>query len=278
MSLEFTKMQSLGNDFVVLDGVSRSIEISPSIARRIADRHFGVGCDQILLVEPDSTADFKFRIFNQDGSEVEQCGNGARCFAQFVRQKGLTDKDDISVQTVNARMLLTVRPDQSVRVEMGIPQFDPTKIPFEASGSADVYTLSLDELEVEISAVGIGNPHSVMQVEDIDSIPVEILGPQIEGHRRFPQRVNAGFMQIVSSQHIRLRVYERGVGETLGCGSGACAAVAAGIARGLLSRSVRVSLPGGDAMVDWQGKNHPIFLSGPAHTIFSGEIDLDNLH
>lgn len=278
MHLYFTKMQSLGNDFVVLDGVSRPVEISPSIARKIADRHFGIGCDQILLVEPGAETDFRFRIFNQDGSEVEQCGNGARCFAQFVRHKGLTEKDEITVQTSNARMVLTVRPDQSICVEMGVPEFEPERIPFDAPRMADVYSLSLGDADIEISAVAIGNPHSVLLVADVDSAPVARWGQIIESHDRFPQRVNAGFMQIISPGHIRLRVYERGVGETLGCGSGACAAVVVGIARGLLHSSVRVSLPGGDAMVDWQGKDQPVYLSGPAHTIFSGEIDLENLH
>ncbi len=271
-------MQSLGNDFVMLDGVTEKLQISPSVARQLADRHFGVGCDQIILAEAGTDTDFLFRIFNRDGGEVEQCGNGARCFAHFVRQKGLVNKDNISVQTINARMELNIQQDGSVTVKMGIPEFEPDKIPFEANQVADAYPLNLGSNKVNICALAIGNPHAVMLVENVDTAPVESLGAEIESHTRFPARVNAGFMQIVSPSHVRLRVYERGVGETLGCGSGACAAVAAGICLGSLDSKVNVSLPGGDATVEWDGPGAPIFLSGPVQTVYSGVIDITQTH
>lgn len=277
MRLDFTKMQSLGNDFVVLDGVSSRITISNELARHLADRHFGIGCDQILLAESSSEADFRFRIFNQDGSEVAQCGNGARCFARFLRQRGLTEEDRIIVQTLNRRMTLDILPNDEVRVEIGVPEFVPGKIPFNAGAEATEYAIRAGEDTVSISAVAVGNPHAVLVVEDVDSAPVERLGMELECHQDFPQRVNVGFMQVVSPHHIRLRVFERGVGETLGCGSGACAAAVIGIRRDLLQSPVRVSLPGGDAMVEWGGDNHPIYLSGPAHSVFTGEIELPAL-
>jgi diaminopimelate epimerase len=276
MHLDFTKMQSLGNDFVVLDGVSRELQISPDVARKLADRHFGVGCDQVLLAEPGTNTDFRFRIFNHDGSEVEQCGNGARCMARFLHLKGLTKKIEISVQTMNARMVLRIRENGEVTVEMGVPEFEPLNIPFEAERRSDVYTLTLDTQTIEIAALAIGNPHAVTEVADIKKADVAELGPKIENHPRFPARVNAGFMQILSPEHIRLRVHERGAGETLGCGSGACAAVVAGIMTGRLDQSVEVSLPGGSARVNWTGPGNPVYLSGPAETVFSGEIDLSD--
>lgn len=274
MRLNFTKMQSLGNDFVVLDGVSQQLNLSSEIARKLADRHFGVGCDQILLAEPGESTDFRFRIFNQDGSEVEQCGNGARCMARFLRQRGLSDKNEISVQTLKSQMMLRINDDGDVSVEMGVPEFEPSKIPFDAPKKALCYSLQLEAKKVDITALAIGNPHAVLVVEDLESAGVDIIGPEIENHPRFPERVNAGFMQIVSPRYIRLRVYERGVGETLGCGSGACAAVVAGIENGKLEHQVEVSLPGGNASVEWAGIGRPVFLRGPAHTVFSGEITL----
>ncbi|MGI9316321.1 MAG: diaminopimelate epimerase [bacterium] len=276
MRFDFTKMQSLGNDFVVLDGVSQELIVSPEVARKLADRHFGVGCDQILLAEPDETADFRFRIFNQDGSEVEQCGNGARCMAWFLRQKGLSDKAEISVQTLNSQMLLRIREDGDVTVEMGVPEFEPSQIPFDAAERAKRYGLTLNRHTVDIAAVAIGNPHAVIEVENVDTAEVATLGPEVENHQRFPARVNAGFMQVMSPRHIRLRVHERGVGETLGCGSGACAAVVIGIESGKLEHIVKVTLPGGDAMVEWAGPGRPVYLSGPAQTVFSGQISLYN--
>lgn len=275
MRVDFTKMQSLGNDFVVLDGVSKSMSISPEIARQLADRHYGVGCDQVLLAEPGETADFRFRIFNQDGSEVEQCGNGARCMAWFLRQQGLSDKSQISVQTLKSQMMLTINDDGDVTVEMGVPEFEPSKIPFEATEKLPKYSLTLPARKVDIAALAIGNPHAVIEVESVKRADVPLLGPQIENHPRFPERVNAGFMQVFSPLHIGLRVYERGVGETLGCGSGACAAVVAGIEMGKLESTVKVDLPGGSAAVNWAGPGKPVYLSGPAHTVFSGEISLN---
>lgn len=276
MRLDFTKMQSLGNDFVVLDGVSQQLKLSSEIARKLADRHFGVGCDQILLAEPGESTDFRFRIFNKDGSEVEQCGNGARCMAWFLRQRGLSDKNEISVQTLKSQMVLRIEDDGDVTVEMGVPEFEPSKIPFDAAIKDLYYSLQLEAIEVDIAALAIGNPHAVLEVDDIAKARVDIIGPEIESHPRFPERVNAGFMQIVSPRHIRLRVYERGVGETLGCGSGACAAVVAGIENGKLGHQVKVSLPGGNASVEWAGAGRPVYLRGPAHTVFSGEITLCN--
>ena len=267
-------MQSLGNDFVVIDGVSRGVEMTESLARRLGDRHFGVGCDQILVAEADDEVDFRFRIFNQDGSEVEQCGNGARCFARFLRESGLTDKGEIDVRTINTRMRLDLLDNGDVRVNMGLPVFEPARIPLIAPKQCDRYTLSIDSSEHEISALSMGNPHSVMVVDDVDTWPVVDMGARIESHPDFPNRVNAGFMQVISREHIRLRVFERGVGETLGCGSGACAAVVAGITLGLLDSRVRVSLPGGEAVVEWQGDDTPVFLAGPAHNVFWGKIDI----
>ena len=277
MRVDFTKMQSLGNDFVVLDGVSQRLEISPEVARKLADRHYGVGCDQVLVAEPGEFADFRFRIFNQDGSEVEQCGNGARCMAWFLRQRGLSDKSQISVQTLKSRMMLTINENGDVTVEMGVPEFDPFKIPFQAKEKSLNYPLKLPSRTVNIAALAIGNPHAVVEVDSVERAQVELLGPQIESHPRFPERVNAGFMEIFSPQHIGLRVYERGVGETLGCGSGACAAVAAGIGAGKLDAIVKVDLPGGSATVNWAGPGQPVYLSGPAHTVFSGEISLSEI-
>ena len=277
MGVDFTKMQSLGNDFVMLDGVSRPLELTSEFIRQIADRHFGIGCDQILIAEPGISTDFRYRIFNQDGSEVEQCGNGARCFAQYVRQLGLTDKSHISVETINAKMTLNVEENGHVTVKMGVPEFTPSQIPFIADTLSANYTLeldsNLDQKKIHIYALAIGNPHAVTVVEDVDVAAVENIGPAIERHPRFPARVNAGFMQIVSPNHIRLRVYERGVGETLGCGSGACAAVAAGFANGLLEEKVTVQLPGGEAEVRWQGPGESIYLTGSAHTVFTGTFN-----
>ena len=285
MRYEFTKMQSLGNDFIVLDGVSTPLRIDSDIAKRLADRHFGVGCDQVLLVQPptageDGTesadaAEFIFRIFNHDGGEVGQCGNGARCLARFLYDGELAKNKVIRVRTCQSAMTLHINPDDSVTVQMGVPEFDPEKIPFLARRAEPTYTLDLDGVEAVVSVLAVGNPHAVQQVRDIEAAPVGARGRLIENHPRFPARVNAGFMQIVSTDHILLRVYERGVGETLGCGSGACAAVAAGITLGVLDHRVKVSLPGGDAEVTWRGRGHPIFLQGSAHTVFRGTIELE---
>ena len=276
MRIEFSKMQGLGNDFVVLDGVRQSLALTPEQLRFLGDRHFGVGCDQILLVEKSSRpdVDFRYRIFNADGGEVEQCGNGARCFVRFVHEQGLTEKREIRVETMKGVISPRLAEDGNVTVDMGVPEFVPAKIPFVSESSDLVQTLELDSAVVEITAVSMGNPHAVQVVVDVDFAPVAVQGPQIESHPRFPQRVNAGFMQITDRHSIRLRVFERGAGETLACGTGACAAVVAGIARGLLDSPVRVTTRGGDLTIAWGGHGQPVLMTGPAVTVFHGEIEL----
>ena len=276
MKLTFTKMQGLGNDFVVLDGIRQSLELTPEQLRFMANRHFGIGCDQILLVEagtrPD--VDFRYRIFNGDGGEVEQCGNGARCFARFVHQQGLTTKREIRVETMRGVIVPRLEEDGSVSVDMGVPVFAPDQIPFISDRNDLLQPLRVADEEWAITAVGMGNPHAVQVVADVDTTPVERLGPLIESHPRFPQRVNAGFMQVLDRHAIRLRVFERGAGETLACGSGACAAVVAGIARGLLDSPVRVETRGGKLSIVWNGQGKPVSMTGPALTVFNGEIEL----
>ncbi len=276
MSLAFTKMHGLGNDFVVIDAIRQQVTLSPEQVRFLADRRFGVGCDQLLLVEPAQVrgVDFRYRIFNADGGEVEQCGNGARCFARFVLDKGLTDKDLIVVETSSGVIELRVEPDGQVTVNMGAPRFAPAAIPFQAEAEAVSYPLDIDGHTLSIGAVSMGNPHAVLQVDDVASAPVARLGPLIEGHPRFPRRVNAGFMQIVDRGHIRLRVFERGAGETLACGTGACAAVAVGRQQGLLDDMVTVDLPGGPLRISWTGEGQPVWMTGPATTVFEGTIEL----
>jgi diaminopimelate epimerase len=273
--LRFTKMQGLGNDFVVIDAIRQAVRLDPGQVRRLADRRFGIGCDQVLLVEPPRLpgTDFHYRIFNADGSEVEQCGNGARCFARFVRQQGLTDKTEIAVGTAAGPIRLLVEPDGQVRVDMGPPVLEPARIPFLADRQALTYPLEVGGEVLEIGAVSMGNPHAVLLVDDLDAAPVGRLGPLIERHPRFPQRVNAGFMQVLAPDRIRLRVHERGAGETLACGTGACAAVVSGHLRGLLDRRVRVTLPGGDLVIEWPGVPHPVLMTGPAERVFEGEIE-----
>ena len=276
MKLTFTKMQGLGNDFVVLDGIRQSLELTPEQLRFMANRHFGIGCDQILLVEagtrPD--VDFRYRIFNGDGAEVEQCGNGARCFARFVHQQGLTTKREIRVETMRGVIVPRLEEDGSVTVDMGVPVFAPDEIPFVSDRDDLLQPLRVADEEWAMTAVGMGNPHAVQVVADVDTAPVERLGPLIESHPRFPQRVNAGFMQVLDRHAIRLRVFERGAGETLACGSGACAAVVAGIARGLLDSPVRVETRGGELSIVWNGQGTPVSMTGPALTVFNGEIEL----
>ncbi|WP_295407992.1 diaminopimelate epimerase [uncultured Thiocystis sp.] len=275
MSLRFTKMHGLGNDFVVFDAIRQHVDLDPATIRRLADRRFGIGCDQILLVEPPRLAgtDFHYRIFNADGSEVEQCGNGARCFARFVRDQGLSDRDEIPVGTAAGAIRLYLEPDGQVRVDMGPPELTPARIPFQADTSSPTYDLEIDGETLTIGAVSMGNPHAVLLVEDVETAPVARLGPLIESHPRFPRRVNVGFMQILTPGHIRLRVHERGAGETLACGTGACAAVVSGRLRGLLDARARVSLPGGDLMIEWRGPSETVWMTGPAETVFQGEID-----
>ena len=276
MKLEFTKMHGLGNDFVVLDGVRQNITLTPAQLRFLADRNFGVGCDQILLVEKPGQAgiDFRYRIFNADGSEVEQCGNGARCFVRFVHEQGLTDKREIKVETKSGIISPRLEADGNVTVDMGKPVFAPDRIPFVSPTDAVIQPLQVGDQEVAITAVSMGNPHAVQVVEDVDTAPVAIQGPMIESHPRFPQRVNAGFLQVVDRHSVRLRVYERGAGETLACGTGACAAVVAGISRDLLDSPVRVSTRGGELSIAWNGHGTPVHMTGPAVTVFSGEIEL----
>ncbi len=277
MRVKFTKMHALGNDFVVLNAVSRPLALTTEQARWVADRRCGVGCDQILLVEGPNRedVDFKFRIINADGGEVEQCGNGARCFALFVRDQGLTDKPEIAVAAGNRRLTLQLEDNGEVRVDMGVPEFEPDLIPFLASSRQDVYDLALPDGCVEVSVLSMGNPHAVQIVSDVDNAPVAQQGPLIEAHRRFPDRVNAGFMAIDSRRHVRVRVYERGVGETLACGSGACAAVVVGRLRGLLDEDVQVDMPGGRLTVEWFGNGRPVYMTGPAVSVFEGEIELN---
>ena len=276
MNLRFTKMHGLGNDFVVIDAISQNVSLNEAQCRFLADRRFGVGCDQVLVVEAPRTAgvDFTYRIFNADGSEVEQCGNGARCFAVFVREKGLTDKEAIRVETASGVIELQVQSDGQISVDMGQPRFEPESLPFDADTAAPQYHLILDKEAVDIGAVSMGNPHVVMRVDDVDTALVEHLGPLIESHPRFPNRVNAGFMQVVDRQHIRLRVYERGAGETLACGTGACAAVVVARQQGLLDDKVSVSLPGGQLQIQWGGDGESVIMTGPATTVFEGEMQL----
>jgi diaminopimelate epimerase len=276
MQLQFTKMHGTGNDFVVIDLISQHYKLRSQDVRKLADRHFGVGCDQVLVVEaPQSPqVDFRYRIYNADGKEVEQCGNGARCFARFVREKKLTAKRVISVETSAGIIELRVHPNHDVEVLMGEPEFEPGKIPFTTPARAQSYLLRVDDRELEIGAVSMGNPHAVLRVNNIGKAEVEHLGPLIESHPDFPQRVNAGFMQIVSDTEIKLRVYERGVGETLACGTGACAAVAYGISRGWLSESVTVTLPGGKLSVSWAGEGQPVIMTGPTAVVFDGTIKI----
>lgn len=276
MKLRFSKMHGAGNDFVVFDAINQCVELSAEQVRFIADRHFGIGCDQLLLVERPTRADadFRYRIFNADGAEVEQCGNGARCFMRFVRDKNLSRQSEIRVETACGIIQPRLETDGQVTVNMGEPRFDPDSIPFIADKRALTYELALDGETVEISALSMGNPHAVRYVDDIDTAPVARQGPQIETHPRFPNKVNAGFMQIIDRQNIRLRVYERGAGETLACGTGACAAVVAGISRGLLDATVRVATRGGLLTIHWAGADAPVWMSGPAVNVFDGEIEL----
>ena len=275
MRLKFTKMQGLGNDFVVIDAVNQSVCLSPAQRRLLADRHFGVGCDQILLVEGAvGDADFRYRIYNADGGEVEQCGNGARCFVRYVHDRGMTQKNEIRVETSGGLIIPRLEANGEVSVNMGTPKFEPQQIPFIAERRAMTYSIDISGRRVEISAVSLGNPHAVQLVEDIDGAPVITEGALIENHPSFPKRVNAGYMQVVDRAHIRLRVYERGAGETLACGTGACAAVVTGIERGLLQSTVQVNMRGGDLTVRWEGEGQPVWMTGPAVTVFDGEIEL----
>ncbi len=274
MHFHFSKMHGLGNDFMVVDCITQNVFFSPELIRRLANRHTGVGFDQLLVVEApyDPETDFHYRIFNADGSEVEQCGNGARCFARFVRMKGLTNKYSLTVSTKKGKITLYIEEDDQVCVNMGIPEFEPSKIPFRAKQMEKTYIMRVAEQTLFCGAVSMGNPHVVTVVDDIVTAEVEHVGPLLESHERFPERVNAGFMQVVSREHIHLRVYERGVGETQACGSGACAAVAVGIMQDLLAENVTVQLPGGQLAIRWQGPGQPLYMTGPATHVFDGQL------
>jgi len=276
MLLEFTKMHGLGNDFMVVDAINQSVSLSAGQVRALANRHLGVGFDQLLLVEPASTpdVDFRYRIFNADGGEVGQCGNGARCFMRFVQEQGLADKQQVLVETASGPLQLTLENDGQVTVDMGMPRLEPAEIPFDAPAFARHYPLDVAGRHLEIAALSMGNPHAVLQVDDIETAPVRELGPAIECHPRFPERVNAGFMQIVDPATIRVRVYERGAGETLACGSGACAAMVAGRLWERLEPRVKVVLTGGELVVSWSGSGNPVLMTGPATTVYQGRIEL----
>lgn len=276
MKLKFTKMHGAGNDFVVIDGVRQEVYLTPEQLRILADRHFGVGCDQILLVErsQNDEADFRYRIFNADGGEVEQCGNGARCFVRFVHDHKLISKKEIVVETKSGLISPRLEDDGRVTVNMGAPIFEPARIPFVSDSDAIIQPLDVNGAIVEITAVSMGNPHAVQIVDDVEQAPVSAMGPLIERHERFPKRVNVGFMQVVDRSHIKLRVFERGSGETLSCGTGACAAVVSGVRRGLLDESVQVATHGGVLSISWAGEGAPVLMTGPAITVFEGEINL----
>ena len=274
--LNFTKMHGLGNDFMVVDAISQPFRLSAETIRELASRNFGIGFDQLLVVEPPGLpdVDFRYRIFNSDGSEVEQCGNGARCFARFVRDQRLTNKKVIRVQTAKGVIELRMGKGGLVVVDMGAPELNPPAIPFAADRRKDVYTVEVGGDTVELSAVSMGNPHGILLVDDVDTAPVAELGPRLESHPRFPARANISFLQILDRRHVRLRVFERGAGETLACGSGACAAVVAGRLRGLLDSRVDVELRGGHLIVEWQGEGAPVMMEGPATSVFEGQLRL----
>jgi diaminopimelate epimerase len=274
--LRFTKMHGQGNDFVVIDGVRQAVALTEPQVRALADRRTGVGCDQVLLVEraSDPRNDFRYRIFNADGGEVEQCGNGARCFARFVVDQGLTAKPAIRVETASGVISPRIEASGQVTVDMGRPRFDPREIPFRADAARLTYPLTVGEVAIEVSVLSMGNPHAVQVVDDVERAPVATQGPLIERHPAFPKRVNAGYLQPLSRSHIRLRVWERGAGETLACGTGACAAVVAGIRLGLLDREVRVTTRGGDLLIRWPGPEEAVMMTGDAVRVFDGEIEI----
>ncbi len=276
MRLKFTKMQGAGNDFVVIDAYTQPIQLSTGQIKHIANRYFGVGCDQLLMVEKahQPNVDFRYRIFNADGGEVQQCGNGARCFVKFAVEKGLTNKREIKVETASGVITLNLQHDGQVTVNMGAPRFHPSQIPFQAEKEAIQYLLALDNQSIKITALSMGNPHAVTLVGNVESYDVAHIGPKVESHRQFPERVNAGFMQVLNPHEIKLRVYERGSGETLACGTGACAAVVSGIRLGELQSPVLVHTRGGDLNIAWAGGNAPVMMTGPAEIVFEGEIEV----
>lgn len=277
MLLRFTKMHGLGNDFMVIDAISQKVRMRPDLVKELADRNFGIGFDQMLLVEPptEPTMDFRYRIYNADGSEVEHCGNGARCFARFVRDKGLIMRDEMQVETARGRAILAIKGRDQVEVDMGAPELRPLEVPTTFTEQATTYTTQLaDGTEVEFGAVSMGNPHAVLVVDSVANAPVESWGPELESHSVFPNRANIGFMEVISPSEVRLRVYERGAGETQACGTGACAAVVSGRLRGLLDQRVTVHLPGGDLEIEWAGEGHSVMMTGPVATVYEGQIYL----
>ena len=276
MLMKFTKMHGLGNDFVVVDAVTQNINLSTAAVRHITDRHLGIGCDQLLIVEPPSSndIDFNYRIFNSDGSEVEQCGNGARCLARFVRDRKLSGKISIRVKTMNRVICLTINKDSTIAVDMGIPALEPKDLPLQANCRSENYSIDLGDQSVTIAAVSMGNPHAVLFVDELESAPVSTIGPRLEKHPRFPNRVNVGFAKVINRQHLKLRVHERGAGETRACGSGACAAAVAAIQQGLVDSPVTVGLTGGNLRINWPGEGHSLIMMGPAITSFHGQITL----
>ncbi|MGB0898172.1 MAG: diaminopimelate epimerase [Psychrobium sp.] len=276
MLLNFSKMHGLGNDFMMVDAVSNNVFLSKDQIIKLADRHTGIGFDQLLMVESpyDPDLDFHYRIFNSDGSEVENCGNGARCFAKFVRMKGLSNRYRLGVSCKGGKLQLKHERNGQITVSMGVPQFNPAKVPFEANKQEATYILRTDDQTAFCGVVSMGNPHCVLTVDDINEAPVETLGPQLSHHERFPQQTNVGFMQVISRKHIKLRVYERGVGETRACGTGACAAVAIGKAQGLLDDNVTVDLPGGTLKIFWRGDRSQLKMTGPATHVYDGQIRL----
>ena len=280
MRLEFTKMHGLGNDFLMLDLVTQRVRLDEALIRRLSDRHFGVGFDQLLVVEPphQPDVDFRYRIFNADGSEVSQCGNGARCFARFVRDRRLTRKDTLRVETASGIITLQIDSQGWVTVDMGPPRLEPSAIPFVADNAALDYRIEVDGELYQIAAVSMGNPHAVLRVDDVDSAPVATLGPRLESHPRFPERVNVGFMQVLSRQEIKLRVYERGAGETLACGTGACAAAVAAMRWGLVDRDIKVHLPGGSLRIRWSHDNASVLMTGPTARVFDGTLRVNDVN
>lgn len=280
MRLEFTKMHGLGNDFLMLDLVTQRVRLDEALIRRLSDRHFGVGFDQLLVVEPphQPDVDFRYRIFNADGSEVAQCGNGARCFARFVRDRRLTRKDTLRVATASGIITLQIDSQGWVTVDMGPPRLEPSAIPFVADHAALDYRIEVDGELYQIAAVSMGNPHAVLRVDDVENAPVKTLGPRLESHPRFPERVNVGFMQVINRQEIKLRVYERGTGETLACGTGACAAAVAAMRWGLVDRDIKVHLPGGPLRIRWSHDNASVLMTGPTARVFDGTLRVNDVN
>ena len=276
MLMKFTKMHGLGNDFVVIDAVTQNVRVTASMARRLADRHLGIGCDQVLVIEPpsDKTLDFDYKIFNSDGGEVEQCGNGARCLARFIRDRNLSGKNTIQVKTMNRVISLTINKDKLVSVDMGIPALEPSDVPIVESTKSTTYAININNEQFDISAISMGNPHAVIFVDNVESAPVSKIGQELQSHAQFPKQVNVGFAQVMNRQHLKLRVYERGAGETRACGTGACAAAVAAIQQDLADSPLRIALTGGDLQINWPGEGQPLIMTGPAITSYHGRIKI----